>query len=133
LFSGKNLSACSRPWFLYFSPHCPHTPAIPDTKYNESCANVTSPRIANYNWSNAGFHQLVSAQPPLTSADGALIDGLARRRCQTLLSIDDAYAALVRTVKALGVWDKTYWIVSSDHGYNLGHHVIFETRYISQH
>lgn len=123
-------SSGGRPWFVYFAPHCPHTPAVPDTKYNESCVNVTSPRIPNYNWSNSGFHQLVAAQPPLSEADGVLIDGLARRRCQTLLSIDDAYAALVQTVKDLGVWDNTYWVISSDHGYNLGHHRIPSNKFL---
>jgi len=108
--------AGGRPFFVYFAPHCPHTPAVPAVKYQDACVNVTSPRIPNYNWTHPGFHKLIAKQPPLTAADGALIDGLARRRCQTLLSVDDAHAALVTTVKELGLWDKTYWVVSSDHG-----------------
>ena len=82
-----------RPWFAYFAPHCPHTPAHPNDKYNESCPGVASPRIPNYNWTNDGFHELVAAQPPISHDDAILIDDLARRRCQTLLSVDDAHAA----------------------------------------
>jgi hypothetical protein len=60
-----NVSGASnggRPFFIYFAPHCPHTPAIPSIKYNESCVNVTSPRLPNYNFTGPGFHQLVASQ-----------------------------------------------------------------------
>jgi hypothetical protein len=76
--------------------HCPHTPSVPSDRYNSSCPGVASPRLPNYNWTNDGFHNLVRLQPPLTDNDGLLIDDLARRRCQALLSVDDANAALVQ-------------------------------------
>mmetsp|Transcript_17366 Transcript_17366/g.51358 ORF Transcript_17366/g.51358 Transcript_17366/m.51358 type:complete len:434 (+) Transcript_17366:107-1408(+) len=123
-------SAGGRPFFVYFAPHCPHTPAVPADKYTDACVGVGSPRLPNYNYTGPGFHQLVAAQPPLTHDDEVLIDDLARRRCQTLLSIDDAYATLVETVKAVGAWDNTYWIISSDHGYNLGHHRIPSNKFL---
>jgi hypothetical protein len=34
-----------RPFFLYFAPHCPHTPAYPADWYRDACQGVTSPRI----------------------------------------------------------------------------------------
>ena len=123
-------SAGGRPFFVYFGPHCPHTPAVPSVKYNESCVDVGSPRFPNYNWTNDGFHELVRSQPPLTGADEILIDDLARRRCQTLLSVDDANAALVQAVKDVGAWNNTYFVVSSDHGYNLGHHRIPSNKFL---
>tara|TARA_B110000208_G_scaffold47888_2_gene63402 strand:+ start:93 stop:1334 length:1242 start_codon:yes stop_codon:yes gene_type:complete len=126
--SGK--AAAGRPFFVYFAPHCPHTPSIPATKYEEACVNVTSPRIPNYNYTNDGFHELVRFQPPLSHDDEILIDDLARRRCQTLLSVDDANAALVAAVKEVGAWDNTYWVISSDHGYNLGHHRIPSNKFL---
>lgn len=43
-------------------------------------------------------------------------------RCQSLLSVDDAYAAIQQTLVRVGVDKKTYWFISSDHGYNLGGH-----------
>ena len=33
-----------------------------------------------------------------------------------MMSVDDAHAALVATVKEIGAWDNTYWVLSSDHG-----------------
>jgi arylsulfatase A-like enzyme len=37
---------------------------------------------------------------------------------------------LVEETKALGVFDNTYWIVSSDHGYNLGNHRIPSNKFL---
>lgn len=119
-----------RPWFIYFAPHCPHTPTIPATKYLSACENVTSPRIPNWNWTNDGYHELVRYQPPITADESILVDDLARRRCQTLLSVDDAHASLVAAVKEVGAWDNTYWVLSSDHGYNLGHHRIMSNKFL---
>jgi len=120
----------SRPFFVYYAPHCPHTPAVPSKKYEDACPNVTSPRNPAYNWTHPSFHELVAYQPPLTSDDEILIDDLARRRCQTLLSVDDAHARLVTTVKDLGLWNNTYFVISSDHGYNLGHHRIPSNKFL---
>ena len=36
-----------RPFFLYFAPHCPHTPAYPADWYRDECDGVKSPRIPN--------------------------------------------------------------------------------------
>ena len=83
--------------------------------YRDECEGVTSPRIPNYNYTAPGFHELVARQPPLTHDDEILIDDLARRRCQCLMSVDDAHAAIVEATKALGVFEKTYFIISSDH------------------
>jgi hypothetical protein len=67
-----------RPFFVYFAPHCPHMPATPSHKYNESCVGVGSPRVPNYNWTHPSFHELVSLQPPLTEDDAILIDDAVR-------------------------------------------------------
>ena len=119
-----------RPFFVYFAPHCPHTPAYPADWYRDECAGVTSPRLPNYNYTDPGFHELVARQPPLTADDEILIDDLARRRCQCLMSVDDAHAAIVETLKAVGAYKKTYFLVSSDHGYNLGHHRIPSNKFL---
>ena len=83
--------------------------------YRDECEGVTSPRIPNYNYTAPGFHELVARQPPLTQDDEILIDDLARRRCQCLMSVDDAHAAIVQATKDLGVYENTYFLVSSDH------------------
>jgi arylsulfatase A-like enzyme len=121
-------AAAGRPFFAYFASHCPHFPATPAHWYADACAGTTSVRTPNFNHTNSKFHALVADQPPLTAADATLTDQLTRQRCQCLLSVDDAHAAILRAVQALeSNMDKasaraTYFVFSSDHGYNLGGH-----------
>jgi arylsulfatase A-like enzyme len=44
------------------------------------------------------------------------IDNLARKRCQCLLAVDDSYAGIIDHVEKLGELDKTYVLITSDHG-----------------
>ena len=78
-----------------------------------------SPRNPAYNYSSPLFHNLVARQPPLTATDAMTIDELARKRCQTLLSVDDSYSELVAFIDGLNLNRKTYYLVSSDHGYGI--------------
>ena len=33
-------------------------------------------------------------------------------------------------VTECGLWDRTYWVLTSDHGYNLGHHRIPSNKFL---
>ena len=52
-------------------------------------------------------------------------------RCLTLLGVDDTVAELSAVLDELGVADSTYFIFSSDHGYNLGHHRLPDNKFNS--
>ena len=119
-----------RPFFVYFAPHAPHSPATPSKWYKDACPGVIAPRTPNWNYSTPAFHNLVSRQPPLDAADVSGIDRLARKRCQTLLSVDDSYVAIHAAVSELGLLNSTYFLVSSDHGYNLGHHRLPSNKFL---
>lgn len=75
-------------------------------------------------WNGTDLPELTSCQPAIDANDAALIDLEARNRCRTLMSVDDTYVAILRAVEALGQLKNTYTIISSDHGYNLGHHML---------
>ena len=103
-----------------------------------------------------GRPELTSCQPPLSAADAAFIDDLAQNRCRTLLSIDDTYIAILDAIKEMGELEKTcaltdtfrfilmmtcrVWavlsfcfvaadvLVTSDHGFNLGHHMLVQAK-----
>mmetsp|Transcript_59848 Transcript_59848/g.165550 ORF Transcript_59848/g.165550 Transcript_59848/m.165550 type:complete len:558 (+) Transcript_59848:34-1707(+) len=111
-----------RPFFLYFAPHAPHSPATPAPWYRDACPGTASPRTPSFGWSTPEFHNLVSRQPPFNAQDVQAIDLLARKRCQSLLSVDDSYAAIHEAIGVMGQLSNTYFLVTSDHGYNLGHH-----------
>ena len=67
-------------------------------------------------WNGTDFPELTSCQPPITAADAVGIDAEARRRCQTLLSVDDTFTQVVAAVEDLGQLSRTYVLVTSDHG-----------------
>ena len=47
-------------------------------------------------WDGVDFNELTSCQPYFDEADVATIDALAVKRCKSLLSVDDAYAGIVK-------------------------------------
>eukprot|EP00038_Savillea_parva_P030217 m.76389 g.76389 ORF g.76389 m.76389 type:complete len:690 (-) comp9057_c0_seq1:74-2143(-) len=124
------VSQSDRPFFIYFAPHAPHSPATPAAWYVDACNGTMSPRNPAYNYSSPLFHNLVARQPPLTATDAITIDELARKRCQTLLSVDDSYSELVAFIDGLNLNRKTYYLVSSDHGYNLGQHRLPSNKFL---
>jgi N-acetylglucosamine-6-sulfatase len=85
-------------------------------------SNLSAPRTPDYNASAevlANHHWLIAQQGPITDIEGATIDELFRDRWRTLLSADDAMAGVHATISDLGLLNRTYFVVSSDHGYNL--------------
>jgi len=99
-------------------------PATPAPWYATHFAEHSAPRTPDYNASAeqlSGHHWLI-AQQPISEHEGQQIDELFRNRWRTLLSIDDAIDAMVDTLEELGISDKTYIFITSDHGYNLGQH-----------
>ena len=59
------------------------------------------------------------------------VDKLAVMRCLTLLAVDDTVAELSAALDRLGLTHNTYFIYSSDHGYNLGHHRLPDNKFNS--
>lgn len=137
-------------YYAAFAPHTPAIPA-PWYQTGTMCDDIIAPRHPNFDyagevnvgefcspmppsgrasedrgpvwwWGGSDFHHHISCQAPLTPVDIAELDDLAQNRCKTLLSVDDTYAAIVTALEETGVLDNTYIFVTSDHGYNLGHH-----------
>eukprot|EP01065_Artemidia_motanka_P029313 TRINITY_DN35454_c0_g1_i1.p1 TRINITY_DN35454_c0_g1~~TRINITY_DN35454_c0_g1_i1.p1 ORF type:complete len:616 (+),score=241.61 TRINITY_DN35454_c0_g1_i1:79-1926(+) len=126
----RAINSTGRPFFVYFAPHAPHSPSTPASWYKDACVGTKSPRTPAFNYSSPLFHNLVARQPPLDAADVEAIDDLARKRCQSLLSVDDSYAAIHAAVAELGRLHNTYFLVSSDHGYNLGQHRLPSNKFL---
>ena len=62
-------------------------------------------------------HPTVASQSPLTPAVAKCIDSTFKDRWRCLQSVDDLIAAVVDTVDKAGALDNTYFLYSSDHGY----------------
>ena len=141
-----------RPFFIYFAPHAPHSPATPATWYRTGtiCDDIIAPRIPNWNysgpvrtscssspphgpvmwWNATDFHELVSCQPYFDKSDVQAIDDLAQKRCKALLSVDDSYMKIIEALENNELMNNTYILVTSDHGYNLGHHMLPSNKFL---
>ena len=111
------------PFFAYVAPHASHMPATVAPWYHDApIKSMRAPRTPQYNASGAGKHWVLADQLPIPLG-GVLeagIDDIYVARHRALLSVDDIVRELAGAVEAAGRMDSTYWIYSSDHGYNLG-------------
>ena len=123
----RRVAALGQPFFLTVASKAPHAPFTPAPWYASGTYidQLSAPRTPPYNASHAdlaSFHELVAGQIPISAACERDIDANFRNRLRSLLSVDDAIGALASLLDELGLWRQTYFIVTSDHGYNLGQH-----------
>ena len=109
-----------QPFFAYVSPHAPHVPATPAPWYENVFNGSQAPRTPNYNYSALDHHYVIRQQPPITSEQAPEVDELFRNRWRTLLSVDDITIALVELLNKYQEMNNTYFLFTSDHGFQLG-------------
>jgi len=103
------------------TPSC-HGPFTPDPKYIGHFANRSAPRTPNWNASTEGKQWLMRQQAPISENVAKGIDHVHNSRWETLLSVDDYVGEIVSMLKAAGQLDNTYFLFTSDHGFQLGQH-----------
>ena len=108
------------PFFAYVAPHAPHVPATYAPWYWSEFTGLKAPHTPNYNFSALDHHYVIRSQPPLTNAEGQEVDQLFVRRWKTLLSVDDIMRAVVPLLDSYGQLENTYFVYTSDHGFQLG-------------
>ena len=116
----KNALTDGKPFFAYIAPHAPHVPATPAPWYEVEFSGYKAPRTPNYNFSALDHHYVIRSQDALTAAVGQEVDELFENRWRTLLSVDDITRALVPLLEEHGELNNTYFIHTSDHGFQLG-------------
>eukprot|EP00927_Polykrikos_kofoidii_P050237 TRINITY_DN44158_c0_g1_i1.p1 TRINITY_DN44158_c0_g1~~TRINITY_DN44158_c0_g1_i1.p1 ORF type:complete len:545 (-),score=54.69 TRINITY_DN44158_c0_g1_i1:54-1688(-) len=121
----REVGAFNEPFFLAVASKGPHVPATPAPWYATKFSDLVAPRSPDYNASKqqlANHHALIANQPPITASEALQIDELFRNRWRTLLSVDDAIEGMWYALQDVGVLHRTYFVITSDHGYNLGQH-----------
>src|SRR5204862_8322692 len=66
--------------------------------------------------------EFIRSLPRMGPATVAAVDGLYRRRIQSLQAVDDAVGELVDALDRNGQLDNTYIVFTSDNGFHLGQH-----------
>ena len=106
-----------QPFFAWVGPHAPHLPSTPAPWYLEHpIGRLTPPHEPYYNRSGVGKHSFVGTEPLIDAADEKAIDAEYAKRLRSLLSVDDIVRALHAYLSAVGEWETTYFIHTSDHG-----------------
>ncbi|KAJ9461188.1 putative extracellular sulfatase Sulf-1-like protein [Diplonema papillatum] len=142
----KEVAQGDQPFFAYMAPYAAVAPAIPAPWYTSgtACDNATFQNDPSWNfsgmrhtacsaeppkgnpvdWPPTDYHEIVSCPPGLTADEAAALEVAAQDRCKAFMSVDDAFAGVYEAVEAAGVMNNTYFIVTSDQGYNQGHHML---------
>lgn len=122
----REVAPLSKPFFAYIGVKAAHEPFTPAPWYTEHWDDAWpdhEPRPANYNCSlsaRSRHHGCIRTAPLLTEAAASVITGSFKNRWRTLLSLDDLVAAAYEVCQGAGVVDRTYFISTSDHGFQLG-------------
>ena len=119
----REVAPLSKPFFAYIGVKAAHEPFTPAPWYTEHWDDAWpdhEPRPANYNCSlsaRSRHHGCIRTAPLLTEAAASVITGSFKNRWRTLLSLDDLVAAAYEVCQGAGVVDRTYFISTSDHGF----------------
>ena len=116
----KDSVKSGRPFFAYIAPHAPHVPATPAPWYQDKFEDLQAPRTPNYNYTATDHHYVIRQQQHLDELVASMSDELFRNRWRSLLSVDDLIQEVVRVLMELNELDNTYFLWTSDHGYQLG-------------
>ncbi len=113
------------PFFLYLAPFAPHQPATPAPRHLQLFKDATAPRTPAYNEADVSDKPAyVRNRNAVTTGAGEQIDALYRKRLQSLQSVDEMVAGLVKTLTDTGQLDNTYIFLTSDNGFMQGQHRI---------
>jgi N-acetylglucosamine-6-sulfatase len=115
----RDSSSTGDPFFAYFAPYGPHAPRTPAPRHRDAFAGVPVKLPPNFNRVARDAPQWWAGRPKLDPGEQRRA---TKGQWRTLLSVDDAIARLIKTLKAEGQFDDTVIVYLSDNGYSLGSH-----------
>src|SRR5215211_5620684 len=111
------------PFFAYVAPIAPHDPATPAPRDLHTYDDLKAPSPPSFNEKGVSEKPpWIRSRPRLTPDQIAKIDKRHEARVETLQSLDDLVAGIVRKLKDRGVRGNTYVFFTSDNGWAEGEH-----------
>jgi len=110
------------PFFVYLSVHAPHAPATPALRHEDLYEGLRAPRTPSFDEADVSDKPGWVRQLTLNSAEVRRIDGLYRKRLETMAGVGETIGGLLRTLEQTGELDNTYIVLTSDNGYHMGQH-----------
>ena len=111
-----------KPFFAYLGPHAPHLPSTPPPyAVDPAIAEIPVPVDDHYYGVLAkDKHSFLAIEPNINQADAKQIATEHTHRLQSLVAVDDVVRQVAEFLIEADEWDNTYFLYTSDHGYNLG-------------
>ena len=113
----------SKPVFVYYTPYAPHAPSIPQLRYAQRFPHLKPYRPPSFNEAN------ISDKPPwmrdlprFDSVQDQQINADRRAQFQTLLTVDNQVAAIVRSLRRTHRLAHSVILFASDNGVSWGEH-----------
>lgn len=136
----KKVATGPNPFFAYIAPKAAHEPFTPARWYADYWAPewpATEPRPESWNCSAESrkhHHGNIATQPMISEHCADYVTTSFKNRWRTLMSVDDVIDEVVQLVEDLGVADNTYFMYSSDHGFQLGEfNILIDKRQMYDH
>ncbi|MEL7155995.1 MAG: sulfatase [Actinomycetota bacterium] len=115
--------AGNEPFFVYYAPFAPHTPATAESVHNGTLDSLAVPRPPNFNEADVSDKpRWVRETDLLTPARVAEIDQQYRDMAESLATVDDLVEEIVAALEQAGELDRTLIVFTSDNGLLLGAH-----------
>jgi len=112
------------PFFVVYAPFAPHEPAIPAARHAGRFASLPPWRPPSYDEADVSdkpdWVKFMAHIP--TPAGNVQTDVLRQHQLEALLAVDEAVAALLAQLEALGLTDDTLVVFTSDNGFMWGEH-----------
>lgn len=119
----RRSNQAGKPFFIYLATYAPHQPATPAPRHANAFPNVTAPRPPSFNEADVSDKpEWVRERSQLADRAIEQINGLYRKRLQSLLAVDDLIGTLIDMLQATGELQRTYIFYTSDNGFHLGEH-----------
>jgi N-acetylglucosamine-6-sulfatase len=115
------------PFFAFVAPKAPHDPSKAAPRHLHTYDGLKAPRPPSFNEADVRDKPpWISSLPKLSSSQIAQLDARQENRAETLQALDDLVEGVVNKLDSAGVLDNTYIFFTSDNGFEMGEHRIFD-------
>lgn len=124
-----NSGEVAQPFFFYYAPLAPHRPSghdfslmVDKENYGNWQPDLMIPATPDFNEADMLDKPVHRQSPAYTEEELAALHEEHRCRARSVKSVDDFVQKMISELKAQGMYENTYFMVTTDNGYQLGHH-----------
>ena len=124
-----NSGEVAQPFFFYYAPLAPHRPSghdfslmVDKENYGDWQPDLKIPNTPDFDEEGMLDKPVHRQSPAYTEKELAILHHEHRCRARAVKSVDDFVQKMIAELKAQGMYENTYIMLTTDNGYQLGHH-----------